>query len=57
MKNIEIRNKIEKNRIKYYEVAAVLGISPGTLSIWLREELELEKEEKVMKAIDELIKR
>lgn len=55
MKNEKIRQAILKNRIKYYEVAAVLGISPGTFSVWLRSELSPEKERLVMKAIDSFV--
>lgn len=55
MKNEKIRQEITKNRIKYYEVAAGVGISPGTLSVWLREELSPQKEKLVMKSIEGII--
>lgn len=55
MKNEKIRQEILKNRIKYYEVAEVLGISPGTFSVWLRNELSPEKEQLVMKSIDSIV--
>lgn len=55
MKNEKIRQKILENRIKYYEVAAVLGISPGTFSVWLRSELSPEKEQLVIESIDSIV--
>lgn len=55
MKNQKIRQAIEKNRLKYYEVAAVCGISPSTFCVWLRDELVGERQERVMKAIDTII--
>lgn len=53
---IKIRQAIAKHRLKYYEVAKEIGISPFTLSVWLREELAPEREKLVMKAIDEASK-
>ena len=53
MNNLKIRQAIAKHRLKYYEVAKEIGISPFTLSVWLREELAPEREKLVMKAIDE----
>lgn len=55
MKNEKIRQAILKNRIKYYEVADVLGISPGTLSVWLRKEFTPEQEQEVLKAINSIV--
>lgn len=55
MKNQKIRQAIEKNRLKYYEVAAACGISPSTFCVWLRDELVGERQERVMKAIDTII--
>lgn len=55
MKNQKIRQAIEKNRLKYYEVAAACGISPSTFCVWLRDELAGERQERVMKAIDTII--
>ena len=39
MNNIKIRNKITRSGLRYWEVARQAGISPYTLSIWLRDEL------------------
>lgn len=51
MNNIEVRQQIEKKRLKYFEVAAALNINPATLSRWLRFELPPERKQKVLKAI------
>lgn len=56
MTNMKIRQAIARHRLKYYEVAEACGISPYTLSIWLRKEFTLEKEQKIMKDIDDLVK-
>lgn len=54
MKNIEIRNKIAEKRLRYYEVAAALGITNSTFSNWLRFELSAEKRERVLQAIESI---
>lgn len=54
MKNIEIRNKIAEKRLRYYEVAAALGITNSTFSNWLRFELSAEKRERVLRAIESI---
>lgn len=52
MKNIEIREAIEKKRLRHYEVAAALGVHPASFSRWLYEnELTGEKKQRVMDAI------
>lgn len=56
MNNLKIRQAIARHRLRYYEVAKELGISPFTLSVWLREELALERQQEVLKAIDTLVK-
>ena len=50
--NIEIREQIEKKRIRYYEIAEKVGITAVTLSVWLQTELTPERRERVQKAID-----
>ncbi|BDH82386.1 hypothetical protein [Lactococcus lactis] len=55
MSNIEIRQKMLAHNIKSYELAAVVGIFPSTLSVWLRTELNKERRERVEKALDQLI--
>lgn len=51
MKNMEIRQAISAKRIRHYEVAQVMRISPYTLSVWLRTDLPPDKKEKVLEAI------
>lgn len=55
MTNLAIRQTIARHRLKYYEVAKEIGISPFTFSIWLREEFAPEREQEVLKAIDSII--
>lgn len=50
--NLEIRQAINKRRLKYYEVAAALGITQYTFSHWLQVEMSDDKREKVLKAIE-----
>lgn len=54
MNNIEIRQTIEKKRLKYWEVAKEVGIDPATLSKWLRVELEGEKKQRIIDAINKI---
>lgn len=54
MNNEEIRLAISKSRLRYFEVARKLNITPSTFSVWLRAELEGARKEKVMSAINEL---
>ena len=53
--NQEIRNKIESNRILYWEIAEKTGISDSRLSVWLRTEMREDRKQRVEKAIDELL--
>lgn len=55
MENKEIRETIEKKRLRYWEVAHQIGIDPATLSRWMRVELNDEKRQRVQEAIDKLI--
>ena len=50
--NIEVRNLIQKKRLKYFEVAAAVGINPCTLSHWMQTELNDKRKKKILKAID-----
>lgn len=54
MANLEIRNEIKKNRLFHYEIAEALGISEPAFSKWLRSEMDAERKEKVMRAIDSI---
>lgn len=53
--NSDIRSKIVRSGLKYWEVANKIGISASTLSVWMRFELQEDKREKIMDAIDSLI--
>lgn len=53
--NREIRNKIESNRILYWEVAEKVGIAQSNLSVWLRTEMREDRKKRVVNAIDELL--
>lgn len=51
MANEEIRQEIEKRRLKYYEVAKQLNIAPATLTRWLRFEVSGERKKEILTAI------
>ena len=53
--NQKVRYLIESNRLKYFEVADEIGISDSRFSVWLRKELEGERKERTLKAIDSLV--
>lgn len=55
MSNIKIRQKMIGNAIKSYQLADAVGISPSTLSVWLRKELTGNRLKRVEKALDILI--
>lgn len=55
LKNIEIRNIVRENRLFLWEVAEAAGISEVTLTRWLRTELNDERRERVMLAINTLL--
>lgn len=52
MTNEEIKKKIKKNRILYYEIAEYLKISPYLLSIWFRKPLNESKQKEIIEAIE-----
>ncbi len=54
MKNKKIRSEIEKAGLRYWQVADKIGISPATLCVWLRHELDGKKLERVQSAIEAL---
>lgn len=54
MANLNLRMKMYKFGIKHYELAKEIGIYPTTLSVWMREELEGDRLERVEKAIEKL---
>ncbi len=52
LNNLEIRQMIEQKRLRYYEVAHKVGVTPVTLSIWMQTELTDDRRERVLKAIE-----
>lgn len=54
MANLEIREEIRKSRLYHYEIADALGVSKSAFSKWLRSEMDEERKEKVMRAIDSI---
>ena len=52
--NQEIRNRAFEKDVYYWEIAKWLGIRPETFSRLLREELNPQQKEKVMRAIYEI---
>lgn len=54
--NQDIRNKIEANNIKYWQVALKYGVNDVTFSKKLRVELKDTEKEKINNIIDKLIK-
>ncbi len=52
--NSIIRDALEAADIKYWELASQIGISPSTLTVWLRRELPQERKQTIMRAITEL---
>lgn len=51
--NKEIREAIEKRRIKYYEIAEKVGVSTCYFSRLLQRELPEERKAEILKAIKE----
>jgi hypothetical protein len=49
--NMDIREQIANKHIYYYELADAIGISPYTLSVWLRTELTPDRKARVQKAL------
>ena len=54
MKNAEVRAALKERGLRYWELADRLGISPYTLSVWLRHELPPEKKRRILKVIEEV---
>lgn len=52
MCNQEIRKVIKDSKVRYWQVADALEIAPNTLTLWLRHELEPDKKQLVMDAIE-----
>lgn len=56
MKNIDIRQAIEKADIKYWQVAEKLNLNDGNFSRKLRREFPPEEKDKIFKIIEEIKK-
>lgn len=54
-KNKELRNKITRSGLKYWEIAKEIGISASTFSVWLRIEVDNGKGKKINEAIEKLV--
>lgn len=54
MANAEIKAMIRQRRLYQYEVANELGVSEYTLCVWLRNELNPERKQKVLEAMERL---
>jgi DNA-binding transcriptional regulator YiaG len=52
-KNQDIREIMERKRIKQYEVAEQLGVCEFTLSKWMCKDLTPEKRTKILDAINQ----
>lgn len=55
--NIDIRNALRENGIKYWEAAKEIGISSHTLTVWLRRELPADRKENILAAIGTIQRR
>lgn len=56
---MEIKNLIQQNKLRQWEIAEVMGISEFTLSRWMRkpDNLSTEQKNKITTAIDRLLKK
>ena len=54
--NKELRKKIEKSGVHYWQIADKLEVSSSTLCIWFRKELPKEKKELILAAVEDLQK-
>lgn len=52
--NQKIREQISNNNLKYWQIADKLNINDGNFSRLLRKQLSKEKEEEILKIIEEL---
>lgn len=54
LSNIDVREMIEKKRLRQYEIASALGVSESTFSTWMRTELSPERRKAIISAIKKL---
>lgn len=52
--NEDIKKSIRLNHLFRYEVASEIGISECTFCVWLRRELDQEKKQEILRAIQRL---
>nr|DAG66055.1 MAG TPA: regulatory protein/DNA complex-sensing repressor [Bacteriophage sp.] len=55
--NKEIREKLERYRIRQCEIADQIGIADTTLCRWMRVEMKPDQRAKVEKAINEIVRK
>lgn len=51
----EVKDLLKRKRLYQWELAAALDVSEFTLSRWLRNSLNKEREQAILQAIDRLI--
>ena len=52
--NADIRSLLERRRVRFWEVAFAMGVSPETFSRWLRKELDAERKEEITNVINNI---
>lgn len=56
MNNAKIRNELARTRLKYWELARIMGIHEGSLSRKLRDELPEEEQNRIVDLIRQHVK-
>lgn len=51
--NQKIREAMKKSGLRYWQLADLIEISTGTLSVWMRHEMPEEKQERILQLIKE----
>lgn len=54
MKNLDIREAIEKAGLKHWQIAEAVGVSHYTFCVWLRTELSPERRSRIEHALEQL---
>ena len=52
VRNVEIREAIEKKGLRHFEVAELMNVSTYAFSKWLQRELPEEKKKKILEVIE-----
>jgi len=55
MTNLEIRETLRTRKIRYWQLADAVGVSPYSLSVWLRHDLTGDRLTRVSNALDSLL--